>query len=189
MESLLRTSTASTDKNPSIYSGLFFQKGSFTPWPPSHPNPLTTVRLLRAKRRNKFSHIKSQGDSITPAQHTDPFSAGSSNIQTSCHTVNILLDLFVFNNKCYENILKLKPYQFSTARQVFRSIQFRQGAEQEMTQSSSVNDSMVDKKKIARIRQLSKLAKTRKHQVEDKWIQTKCKAFPLWCCLLTTRKD
>lgn len=97
----------------------------------------------------------------------------------SCHAVNILLDLFVFNNKCYENILKLKPYQFSTARQVFRSIQFRQGVEQEMTQSSSVNDSMVDKKKISHIRQLSKLAKTRKHQVEDKQIQTKCKAFPL----------
>lgn len=131
MESLLRTLTASTNnkkKNPSIYSGLFFQKGSFTPWPPSHPNLLTTVRdstVLRVRRRNKFSHIKSWGDSVTPVEHTNRFGAGGSNIQTSCHTRNILLDLFVINNKCYENILKLKPYQFSTARQVFQSIQFR----------------------------------------------------------------
>lgn len=56
------------------------------------------------------------------------------------------ISLFLIK-KCYENVLKLKPCQFATARQVFRSIQFRQGAEREMTQLSSVNDSMGNKEK------------------------------------------
>lgn len=82
----------------------------------SHPNPVTTVRdrtVLRARSRSKFSHVKSQGDSFTPVQRTGRFSAGSSNIQTSCHAMNILWDSSVFNKKCYENVLKLKPCQFA----------------------------------------------------------------------------